>query len=135
MKLTSKDKDFLNKLRRLLEEKDLVVDSVQDGLTRFQLRQNYGDKIELCFGMTRQGVRWRFNHVFNKIYVEALMAVLMVESEFGTALRQQAIAIARERIALYQEARKRAHLALPRRQPPTKTEETDDPQLTRDSPS
>lgn len=127
MKLTSKDKDFLNKLRSLLEEKDLVVDCVQDGLTRFQLRQNYGDKIERCFGMTRQGVRWRFNHVFNKIYVEALMAVLMVESEFGTALRQQAIAIARERIALYQEAKKRANLPLPRRQSSSKTEETADP--------
>jgi len=79
MKLTAKDKEFLNTLCRLLDEKDLVVDAVQDGLTRFQLRQNYGEKVEHCFGMTRQGVRWRFNHVFNKIYVEALMAALMIE--------------------------------------------------------
>ena len=48
MKLTVKDKDFLEKLKRLLEEKDLKIDLKEDGLKRFVLRQNYGDKVEKC---------------------------------------------------------------------------------------
>ena len=49
MKLTVKDKDFLERLKRLLEEKELKIDLKEDGLKRFVLRQNYGDKVEKCF--------------------------------------------------------------------------------------
>ena len=43
MKLTVKDKDFLERLKRLLEEKELKIDLKEDGVKRFVLRQNYGD--------------------------------------------------------------------------------------------
>jgi hypothetical protein len=135
MKLTNKDKGFLKTLRKLLDERHLAVESANDGLSRFRLRQNYGDHIERQFGMTRQGVRWRFNHVFNEIYVEALTAVLMVENEFGTELRRQAITIAKERIELWQEAKKRAQIQLPRRQDTAKAREKQDLESTRQSPS
>ena len=49
MKLTLKDKDFLERLRILLDSKDLAVELKYDGLKRFVLRQNYGDKIEGAF--------------------------------------------------------------------------------------
>jgi hypothetical protein len=45
MKLTVKDKDFLERLKSLLESKDLTVELKDDGLKSFVLRQNYGDKI------------------------------------------------------------------------------------------
>jgi hypothetical protein len=48
--------------------------------------------------MTRQGVRWRFQRLFNEIYVSAYETIYWIESQFGTALRQDALAIARERI-------------------------------------
>ena len=47
MKLTQKDKDFLERLRLLLESKDLSVEMKEDGYKRLVLRQNYGDKIEI----------------------------------------------------------------------------------------
>ena len=71
MKLTVKDKDFLERLRKLLEEKELKIDLKEDGLKRFVFRQNYGDKVEHSFNMTRQGVRWRFQHLF-EIYISSL---------------------------------------------------------------
>jgi hypothetical protein len=100
MKLTQKDRDFLERLRILLESKDLSVDMKEDGYKRLVLRQNYGTKIESCFKMTRQGVRWRFQRLFNDIYVDAYMAIYLVESQFGTQLRQQALAIAKERVEI-----------------------------------
>jgi hypothetical protein len=75
MKLTVKDKDFLERLKKLLEEKELRIDLKEDGVKRFVLRQNYGDKVEKTFGMTRQGVRWRFNRLFNEGYVNAIKAI------------------------------------------------------------
>ena len=68
MKLTIKDKDFLEKLKSLLEQKELKINLKEDGLKRFVLRQNYGDKVEKAFGMTRQGVRWRFHHLMRYMY-------------------------------------------------------------------
>ena len=135
MKLTTKDKDFLEQLRYLLDEKQLSIELKKEGLNRFILRQNYGDRVEACFLMSRQGVRWRFNHVFNEVYVQSLMAVLMIESAFGTELRHHAITIAKEQIALWQKVKKSAEFSLPRRQEPSKTPQRTDPELTRDSPS
>ena len=57
MKLTLKDKDFLEHLRALFDSKDLSIELKKDGLKRLVLRQNYGDRIEAAFGMTRQGVQ------------------------------------------------------------------------------
>ena len=106
MKLTVKDKEFLEKLKRLLEEKDLKIDLKEDGFKRFILRENYGDKIEGTFNMTRQGIRWRFYRLFNDIYVSAYETIYFVESYFGTDLRQMAIDIAKERISFRKKAQK-----------------------------
>jgi len=106
MKLTHKDKDFLEHLKPLLEEKELTIELKKDGLKRLVLRQNYGDKVEKTFNMSRQGVRWRFYRIFNEIYVEAYEVVFWVESHFGTELRQKAIEIARERVVLRKNAQK-----------------------------
>lgn len=104
MALTRKDKEYLSELRRLMDEKQLRVELKDDSRLRLVLRQNYGDKIAKTFGVTRQGVRWRFNHVFNDLYVNALVTLLLVESQFGTELRQQAMAVARRRVKLYGKA-------------------------------
>ena len=106
MRLTLKDQRFLARLRALLDSKHLSIDLKKDGLKRLVLRRNYGEKIEKCFGMTRQGVRWRFQRLFNEVYVDAYLTIFWVESNFGTELRQKAIEIARERVALRKEAQK-----------------------------
>ena len=106
MILTLKDKAFLEQLKGLLESKDLSIELKKDGLKRLVLRQNYGDKIETTFGMSRQGVRWRFQRLFNEIYVGAYESIYMVESLFGTDLRPLAIEIAKERAALRKQAQK-----------------------------
>lgn len=114
MALTTKDKEFLAQLRALLDEKQLRIDLKEDGPKRLILRQNYGDKIAREFGVTRQGVRWRFNHIFNDIYVGALSSILLIESTFGAQIRHHALAIARQRVELYNNAKKMGGI-LPRR--------------------
>ncbi len=106
MKLTCKDKDFLERLKKLLDEKELAIELKEDGVKRLVLRQNYGDKVEKTFNMSRQGVRWRFYRLFNEIYTEAYMTIFFVESNFGTELRQMAMEIARERVDLRKKAQK-----------------------------
>lgn len=106
MILTLKDKAFLEQLKGLLESKDLSIELKKDGPKRLVLRQNYGDKIEKTFGMSRQGVRWRFQRLFNEIYVGAYESIYMVESLFGTDLRHLAIEIAKERASLRKQAQK-----------------------------
>jgi len=46
MKLTCKDKDFLERLKKLLDEKELAIELKENGIKRLVLRQNYGDKVE-----------------------------------------------------------------------------------------
>ena len=104
MRLTIKDKEFLEKLKTLYESKDLSIELKNDGLKYLVLRRNYGDKIESAFGMTRQGVRWRFQRLFNEIYVEAYSTIFVIESLFGTPLRQDVMEIVRERVALRKKA-------------------------------
>jgi hypothetical protein len=111
MKLTLKDKDFLERLRILLDSKDLAIELKYDGLKRFVLRQNYGDKIEDTFKITRQGVRWRFNRLFNQIYINAYLSLFWIESNFGTELRQKALEIAKERVELRKKALKIGNLS------------------------
>ena len=106
MKLTSKDKDFLERLKRLLDEKELAIELKEDGIKRLVLRQNYGDKVEKTFNMSRQGVRWRFYRLMNEIYLSAYESIFWIESNFGTELRQMAMEIARERVELRKKAQK-----------------------------
>ena len=104
MKLSQKDKEFVESLKTLIETKDLSIDLIDDGIKRLVLRQNYGDKVESFFGLSRQGIRWRFQRLFNEIYVIAYTTILWVESNFGTELRQMAMAIAKERKELRRKA-------------------------------
>lgn len=97
MQLTQKDKEFIETLRRLIDEKQLRIELVDNGVKHLVLRQNYGDKIEKSFNMTRQGVRWRFQRLLNEVYVEAYERILWLESAFGPNLRAHAVAIAKER--------------------------------------
>ena len=69
------------------------------------LRGNYGEKIDKAFGMTRQGVRWRFHHIFCEMYVSAYESIYMIEKSFGTSLREAAMQISRERFILRQRAK------------------------------
>ena len=46
MKLTLKDKDFLERLKPLLDSKGLDIDLQKNGLKRLILRKNYGDRID-----------------------------------------------------------------------------------------
>ena len=116
MKLTFKDKEFLERLRPLIDSKDLAIELKKDGLKRLVLRQNYGDKISENFNITRQGVRWRFQRLFNEIYVNSYECIYWIESLFGTELRQKALEIAKERVELRKKAQKIGHFDTCRRQ-------------------
>ena len=103
MKLTEKDKTFLEMLKILVDSKDLWVELRPDHPSYMVLRGTYGDKINQSFRMTRQGVRWRFWRLFNDIYVSAFETILYIEKTFGTELRDHAIRISKERYALRDE--------------------------------
>jgi len=66
------------------------------------LRGTYGEKIHDTFRMSRQGVRWRFQRLFNDVYVSAFETILFIEKTFSTQLRDHAIQISKERYALRQ---------------------------------
>ena len=101
--MSEKDKDFLEKLRQLMESKDLRVE-LQPGQPSYMiLKGTYGDKVHKTFGVTRQGVRWRFQHLFGKKYVESFETIMFIEKIFGTQLRDYAIRISKERYAMRQK--------------------------------
>ena len=104
MKLTVKDKEFLERLRELLNEGDLRIELHVSPFKHFVLRRNYGSKIETRFQMTRQGVRWRFQRLMD-MYVSAYETILFVESSFGTDLRRMAMEVARERTSVRRATR------------------------------
>ncbi len=104
MKLTEKDKTFLETLKQLMDSRELSVELKPDRPSRMVLRGTYGERIHRAFRMTRQGVRWRFWRLFNDIYVSAFETILFIEKTFGTQLRDHAIRISKERWALRQEA-------------------------------
>ena len=101
--LTDKDKIFLEKLKKLMDSKNLWVELKPDYPSRMVLKGTYGEKIHRTFGVTRQGVRWRFQRLFGQVYVEAFLTILMIEKSFGTQLREYAIRISRERYTLRQQ--------------------------------
>jgi len=129
MKLTQKDKEFLEHLRLLLESKDLSVVMKDDGYKRLVLKQNYGDKIETTFHLSRQGVRWRFWRLFNDVYVSAYETIYMIESQFGTQLRQEALAIAKERVEMRKRHQKIGDFELYRRQELSNNSDSATPKL------
>jgi hypothetical protein len=103
MKLTEKDKAFLDNLRRLMDSKDLWVELRAGNPSYMVLRGTYGQAVHRAFRMTRQGVRWRFQRLFNDVYVSAFETILFIEKSFGTGLRDHAIRISRERHQLRQK--------------------------------
>jgi len=103
MKLTEKDKTFLENLKRLMESKDLWVELKLNRPSHMVLKGTYGEKIHKTFRMSRQGVRWRFQRLFSHVYVEAFETILMIEKTFGTQLREYAVRISRERHELRQQ--------------------------------
>ena len=102
--LTEKDAIFLTKLKELMDTKDLWVELKPDCPSRMILKGTYGEKIHKTFGVTRQGARWRFQHIFGGVYIAAFETILAIEKIFGTQLREYAIRISRERYTLRQEA-------------------------------
>ena len=94
-------------MKKVIELKDLWVELKPDNPSYMVLKGTYGKKIHKTFRVTRQGVRWRFQRLFNRVYVEAFLIILMVEKIFGTQLRQYAIKISKERYTLRQEALQR----------------------------
>ena len=103
MKLTQKDKEFLETLKKLMESKDLSVELRPGRPSYMVLRGTYGDHIDKAFHMTRQGVRWRFQRLLGDIYVSAFETILFIEQIFGPQLREHAIRISRERYELRQK--------------------------------
>jgi hypothetical protein len=100
VQLTEKDKTFLEHLTRLIESQELFVQLKHDHPSYLVLRGTYGARIHEVFRMSRQGVRWRFQRLFNGVYVSAFETILFIESVFGSQLRDDAIRISRERYNL-----------------------------------
>ena len=106
MKLTEKDRMFLENLKKLMGSKDLWVELKPNRPSYMVLKGTYGEKIHKTFRTTRQGVRWRFQRLFCHVYVEAFETILMIEKTFGTELREYAVRISRERYAMRQNIQK-----------------------------
>ena len=106
--MSEKDKVFLEKLRKLIDSKDLRVELRSGQPSYMILKETYGEKIHKTFGVTRQGVRWRFQHLFGKKYVESFETIMFVEKFFGYQLRDYAIRISKERYALRQRVLQRS---------------------------
>ena len=94
-------------MKKLTESKDLWVELKPDEPSYMVLKGTYGEKIHKTFRVTRQGVRWRFQRLFNHVYVEAFLTILMIEKIFGTQLREYAVRISKEKYTLRQEALRR----------------------------
>ena len=68
LQLTEKDREFLEKLKALMESMDLWVELTPGRPSYMVLRGTYGEKIHKTFRITRQGVRWRFQRLFSQVY-------------------------------------------------------------------
>ena len=91
-------------MKSLMESHDLWVELRPGSPSYMVLRGTYGDKVHRAFRMSRQGVRWRFQRLFGRVYVEAFESILLIETTFGVQLREHAIRISKERYALRQES-------------------------------
>ena len=103
MNLTEKDKQFIERLKELVDQRKLWIEYVDVSPGYFVLRGNYGTHISEKFGISRQGVRWRFWKLLNGAYVAAYETIIFVERNFGTSLRQGAMDIAQQRFHLRRE--------------------------------
>ena len=104
MRLSTKDKEFLERLRELLDADVVWIERTADQPSRFVLRGNYGSRVEDRFRLTRQGVRWRFKRLFNDLYVDSFAVLLFVEKQLGSQYRQDALVIAHERFEMRRKA-------------------------------
>ena len=104
MRLSGKDMEFLERLRELLDADVVWIERTADQPSRFVLRGNYGSRVEDRFRLTRQGVRWRFQRLFNDLYVDSFAVLLFIEKQLGPRFRQDALVIAHERFVLRQKA-------------------------------
>lgn len=91
-------------MKKLMDSKDLRVVLKPGEPSRMVLKGTYGENIHKAFGITRQGVRWRFQHLFGQAYVQAFEIIMFIEKIFGSQLRDYAIRISKERYALRQKA-------------------------------
>jgi hypothetical protein len=107
VRLTDKDREFLEKLRELVDSNDLRVELKSDRPSYMVLKGTYGEKIYKAFRMTRQGVRWRFQRLFSQVYVEAFETILFIEKTFGAQLREHAVRISKERYGMRQKVLKK----------------------------
>ena len=98
----------MENLKALMESKDLWVELKPGRPSYMVLKGSYGEKIHETFHMSRQGVRWRFQRLFNHVYVEAFLTILMIEKTLGTQLRDHAMRISKERYEVRREADGRA---------------------------
>ncbi|MFC1604829.1 hypothetical protein ACFL5F_07360 [Planctomycetota bacterium] len=89
-----------------MESKDLWVELKPNRPSYMVLKGTYGEKIHKTFRMTRQGVRWRFQRLFNHVYVEAFLTILMIEKTFGMELREYAVRISKERYEMRRDIQK-----------------------------
>ena len=115
MKLTIKDKQFLDRLKQIYDQGELVIRLKIGPPGRLVLCNNYGDRIESHFKMSRQGVRWRFQRLFSHIYIDAYETIYWIESNFGTALRNDVIKIVNERVEIRKKGLKLRNAEICRR--------------------
>ena len=94
----------MERLKDLMDSDDLWIERTLDRPSRFILKGNYGARIEQKFGLTRQGVRWRFQRLFNELYVDSFCVLVFIERILGPAFRQDALIIASERFDERQRA-------------------------------
>ena len=83
-----------------MHTRELSVELRLDRPSYLVLRGAYGERLHEAFGMSRQGVRWRFHRLINEIYVSAFETILFVEKTLGPELREDAVRISRERYRL-----------------------------------
>jgi hypothetical protein len=88
-----------------MESKELWVELRPGRPSYMVLRGTYGDKVHEAFGMSRQGVRWRFQRLLGEVYVSAFEVITFIERTFGTQLRDHAVRISRERYELRERLR------------------------------
>jgi hypothetical protein len=94
-----------------MESRDLWVELKPGTPSYMVLKGTYGEKVHETFRMTRQGVRWRFQRLFNQVYVEAFLTILMIEKTFGMQLRDHAVRVSRERHVIREDVADRSSQA------------------------
>lgn len=104
MRLSQKDKEFLERLKELVDQDVLWIERTMDQPLRFVLKGNYGTRVEQKFGVSRQGVRWRFERLFNQLYVDSFAVLVFIEKQLGSQYRQDALIIAHDRFVSRQKA-------------------------------